>query len=396
MANKSLSVDDEVLVAPIDLNEDFSKYYRRLNKIRIDILRANNKFAFYGGFLLLGNTFIDRLRFPTAATDGFNIWYNPEFMDTLTDKELAFVVLHEVSHIMFKHMYIWKHLFVEDQKKANHAADYVINYILVQLDPNKEVISMPSAGLYSDKYAGMSTKQIYDLLTPEDMNGSGEGGDVHVIPDGNELSEDFKKELDNAIKVAKSKPNNPFSREFGDLDSPQEKWEDKLREYALNCVTGSKDSTWRKPNRRFLGEDILMPSMSSDEIPIIVNAIDTSGSIGVAELTKEMNEVCGIMNDVEFSNLHLLYWDDSVAGHEIYNSSNYQNFINETKPKGYGGTDVKVVFEYLKKKEITPNVCIIMTDGYTDFPKEVPEYPVIFVITTDITPPFGKIVRIKV
>jgi len=394
--DKTLELDDKVNVedsaSTFSPDENFHEHYRRLSKIRVNIMRdSKNRFAFWGGLLLLGKTFVDR-RYPTAATDGFNTYYNPVFIETLNDKELAFVVLHEVSHVAFKHLYIWKKLFQENPKIANKAADYVINYLLVETDPNGEVIKIPAIGLYDARFAGMNTKTVYDILKNEAENDE-QGFDEHILS-GENIPEDFLKELDSAIKIARCKPGNPFSREFGEISAPQEKWEDKLREYALNCVVGNSESSWRKLSRRFVGQGYFLPSSQSDSIPNIVCAIDTSGSIGTQELTAVLSEVIGIAQSVDFSELNLLYWDTSVRSHERYDSSSADSIIAQSKPKGGGGTDVSCVFDYLKKEDNVPSICIVLTDGFTGWPTEPPEYPIIFVLTTDAVPPFGNHVRI--
>jgi len=43
---------------------------------------------------------------PTAATDGRNFYYNPEFIDSLTPKQTEFLIGHEVLHIVFDHFYL--------------------------------------------------------------------------------------------------------------------------------------------------------------------------------------------------------------------------------------------------------------------------------------------------
>lgn len=387
--------EEQVDLSAPDLNENFDKLYRRLNKVRINIMRdPKNRFSFYGGLLLLGKTYIDR-RIPTAATDGYHISYNPDFMTSLSDKELAFVVLHEVSHVAFKHMYIWKSLFKEDHKRANFAADYVINFILSEMDPNKEVIARPEGVLYDAEFAGMHTKQIYDLLKGDArLEGIG-GHDTHIIP-LEDLPDDMRKEIDNAIKIAKAKGGNPFEREFGEIGFAKVPWDEELRKYAFNLIQGKDESSFRKLNRRFVGMDLFLPSPSSENIPCIVNAIDTSGSISTEELTNAMSEVAGIASAVDIERLDLIYWGSSVVGHEIY-MSDIDGFLNSTKPKNGGGTDPDVIFDYIEEKGIEPTVVIVLTDGYFDLKRKTPpEYPVIWLITTDVREPdWGYTIRIN-
>ena len=65
----------------------------------------------------------------TAATDGRHLYFNREFFDKLTVKEVEFVVAHEILHNVFEHM-----LRVEGRDRAiwNAAADYSVNGQLVR------------------------------------------------------------------------------------------------------------------------------------------------------------------------------------------------------------------------------------------------------------------------
>ena len=69
------------------------------------------------------------------------------------------------------------------------------------------------------------------------------------------------------------------------------------------------------------------------------------------------------------------------------------------KPKGRGGTDFDVIFEYLDKHmDEPPASIIILTDGYAPIPKEEVSngIPVLWLLNNDdVTPQWGKIARIK-
>ena len=48
--------------------------------------------------------FIKTRKVTSAATDGKRIFFNPDFMDTLTDKQQAFVIMHQIAHIVMNHL----------------------------------------------------------------------------------------------------------------------------------------------------------------------------------------------------------------------------------------------------------------------------------------------------
>jgi predicted metal-dependent peptidase len=107
-----------------------------------------------------------------------------------------------------------------------------------------------------------------------------------------------------------------------------------------------------------------MPSMIGEKVGHLVIAIDTSGSIGQDELSDFLSEVKGIAEEVNPSQVDLIYWDSEVAGHEEYTENDVASIISSTKPKGGGGTSPSCVSEYLKDKKIEPECIIMLTDGY--------------------------------
>ena len=92
--------------------------------------------------------------------------------------------------------------------------------------------------------------------------------------------------------------------------------------------------------------------------------VDTSGSIGNAELSTFLSEVKAIAEEVNPSAVDLLYWDSEVAGHETYDESNVGSIVESTKPMGGGGTSPSCVSDYLNKNKIVPECVIMLTDGY--------------------------------
>jgi len=83
---------------------DRSKIERRVKKAKITLMRKP-EFAMWSGIMMVGKTEV-RDDFPTAATNGRDEIYGTEFVDSLNDKELMFVVLHENLHKAFRHLYI--------------------------------------------------------------------------------------------------------------------------------------------------------------------------------------------------------------------------------------------------------------------------------------------------
>lgn len=365
---------------------------RKVQKAKISLMR-NPKFALLSGVLMVGKTRIDD-NIPTAATNGRDERYGREFVKKLKDAELNFVVAHEAAHKMYRHLTTWKRLHDENARLANNACDYVINLMLKDLDPEGKVIQMPRwtedkpefgikkgepMGLIAERFRGMNSKQVFDILKQEQEagggGGEGEGIDFHDWADAQGMSDEEKKQLardiDQAIrqgqmaaqKVA-GKGNGGMDRELEALMAPKVDWREVLREFVKSACRANDTSSWRRVNRRFLSTGTYMPSMIGEKVGHLVIGIDTSGSIGGPELAEFLSEVKCIAEDVNPEKVDLLYWDCEVAGHETYETNNVSSIVSSTKPRGGGGTAPSCVSQYLKEKKIDPECVIILTDGY--------------------------------
>jgi hypothetical protein len=358
---------------------------RRLSKAIIGLMRQP-KFAFYSGALMMGRTYIDDAT-PTAYTDGVNRKFGRAFVKQLKDKELAFVVLHECMHDLYMHLSVWRKLYDEDRELANQACDYVINGELMKLDPSGATIAMPMdangnlMGCYNPAFAGMNSKQVFDILKQNRDSGGGGGGggggkgfDEHGWDAFEKLSPEDKahvaREVDRAIRqgvIAAKKAGaeaGGMHRELSDLTRPQLDWKELLREFVKTSCRSPDVSSWRRPNRRFLAlDDTYMPSLIGETVGKIVVGVDTSGSIGSDDLAKFLAEVGAICTDVKPEEVDLVYWDTRVAAHENYTRDELHSLVQSTKPKGGGGTRPSCVTNWLTESKRTPECCIMLTDG---------------------------------
>ena len=146
---------------------------QRVSKSVVDIM-GNDKYVALAGILMLGErTVVDDI--PTACTNGRDEMYGREFVDGLTDPELRFLVLHESYHKLYRHLTTWQHLYKEDPRLANSACDYVINLKIA--DDNKDGFAvMPKDGLLDNKFRGMDSAQVYNILKQDQDEDGGDGG----------------------------------------------------------------------------------------------------------------------------------------------------------------------------------------------------------------------------
>ena len=357
----------------------------------------------FSGLLMVGDTRISD-EVPTAATNGRDCVYNPEFIEGLTDPELRGLILHENLHKAYQHLFLWQSLYKEDAHRANRSCDFVVNLEIKDLDPRGVNITLPPDPCLDEKYRGMDSKQVFDLLKEE--GDKGKPLDEHQWEDAQNLPEEERqaiaKEINAAIRqgaLLAGKLGGNVPRSFADLQNPKVDWREQLRNYMINVCAGRGDSTWAKPNRRWLHEGIYMPSQISESIGGIVVGIDTSGSINREALTSAISELISICDTTTPERVDLLYWDTKVAGHETYFEGDYGNIAKSTKPKGGGGSSSFKVFEYIKKELVMQPVSVIMiTDGYIDYPETSPLYPVLWVIcggSEHSAVPFGSVIRVQ-
>lgn len=391
---------------------------RRVQKAKISLLRSPD-YALWSGLMMMGNTAVVE-DFPTAYTNGRDEKYGRAFVDRLSDKELMFVILHENMHKGFRHIYVWRKLWMEDAQLANAACDYVINGLLVESDPNETKIAFPKNpdgskfGFHDERFKGMNAKQVFDILKQEQESGGGNGGggggggfDEHGWEEAGSLSEaeakELERDIDRALRQGKiaqeklaGKTAGGMDRAVGQLLQPEIDWREQLREFVSSVCANKDTSSWRRVSRRFIGSDIYMPSLVGETVGRLGVGIDTSGSIGGKILDRFLSEVHSVANDVQPEAIDLMYWDTEVAGHEEYDRGNMQCLTQSTKPKGGGGTDPECVPAFLKEKRLKPECVIMLTDGYVSSWGEW-EVPVLWVVVgnRDATAPVGKTIHIN-
>ena len=394
---------------------------QRLEKAVIAIM-ANPKYMALSGVLMIGSRKIDD-NVPTACTNGRDEKYGRAFVESLKDKELRFLVLHEVYHKLYRHLTTWQWMYKENPQAANQACDYVINIKLV--DDNKDGFATMTGplkmGCLDDKYRGWDSAMVYADLKKEGggndgkaadgeggdgAGGGGEGGggfDEHDWDDAKAMSDaerdDLAREIDEAVRqgaLAAGKTGSGGARMFDELLQPQQDWREVLREFISSTCTGRDYSTWQRPSRRYIGAGYYMPSGISESIGELVVAPDMSGSIGQREITRMLSEVKSIAETVHPEAVRLLYWDTKVCADERYEGAELDTMIASTKPAGGGGTMVECVPEYMTKEGIKAQCAIVFTDGYLGGSWGQWNCPVLWVIVDNknCNPPFGTTVHV--
>jgi predicted metal-dependent peptidase len=374
---------------------------KRVELVHVSLMRAP-EFALFAGLFMVGKTTIEDAPM-TAATNGRDAIYGRTFVDSLTDKELAFLVMHENMHKCYRHLTTWRALYELDKRCANYACDYVINIQLRDMDPHGKYIVMPTdkdtgkpIGLIDEKYRGMDTKQVFDILRKEkeergkcggeqpdtESDSSGEGSGISLddhdwegAQDGmtKEEQEQLGRDIDQALRqggIYAGKVGGNMPREIGELLKPKVNWREVLRRFVRTSLKDRDSVSWRRAHKNYLWQDIILPSIMGKRVKHLVIAMDTSGSIQGPILTEFLSEMNGIVRDTGADRVDVVYWDTEVAGHEIHKGSN-KDIVHRTNPKGGGGTDPDCVVDFMTGQDFKPDALIMLTDGYmhTNKPK---------------------------
>jgi predicted metal-dependent peptidase len=396
---------------------------QRLDKAVIDIM-AKPELVALSGVMMIGKREI-REGIPTACTNGRDEFYGREFVDGLNDAELRFTVLHEVYHKLYKHLTTWRWMFDENPKLANVSADFVVNIQILDELGRGGWVKMPEGGCYDDKYRGWDAAQVFrDLqkrFPPQEGGGGGQGqpgqsgsGMPGGIPEGfdehdwdgaQEMTEaekqDLAREIDEALRagvLAAGKTGSGGDRSFEELLAPQVDWREVLREFIQTTCAGKDYSTWKKPNRRYMGAGYYMPSGISEQIGEIVVAPDMSGSTFTPSMMRTiMGELKGIVESVKPEGVRILYWDTEVCADEYYGGNELDGLMTSTKPEGGGGTRVSCVSDYIRDKQIKAQCVIVLTDGWLGGDWGNWHHETLWVIAGNdrTTSPVGKTVHVR-
>jgi predicted metal-dependent peptidase len=382
----------------------------KLEKARASIILTS---PFYAS-LLYGLPMVQDSNLETMATNGEEIRFNPQFVESIPQEELVFILCHEIMHCVFLHSF---RADGKDPEQWNVATDLVINELLKE----EKIGSMPVHALYDPQLTAQGNKsaeKIYEILMQKKRDeknqgqGQGQGNSNQKTqkssPKGQKpldqvqkntkdpgqqtsIQEGIKVMTTQAANIAKiqGKLSAGISRIVQEITKPKKDWKELLRHY-MNQKTQDY-YTFAKPKRRFLSEDLNLPSLAGEKLGSIAIAIDCSGSINQALLNEFAAEIQSIREDSQPSSIHLIYFDSKVLKTETIEQD--QDF--KIQPVGGGGTAFSPIFQDIAEKDINPIICIVLTDLQCSDFGQCPEYPVLWATNDKEKAPFGEIISIK-
>jgi len=333
----------------------------------------------------------------TAATNGKRIKFNPEFVDSLTDEEVKFLVAHECFHPMLEHNF---RRGDRQHKKWNVAADYVINKLLT----DESIGRMPTVGLLDPNIynAGHGTSEgIYNILPDMPDDGSGPGDPGNALDDCEDgdgsPAEQQQQQAEWKVKVAQAaqaakmmgKMSANMQRLVDEVLQPKVDWREVLQKFLVKARTDQR--SFARFNRRFIAQGLYLPSVSGEQMGEVCFAVDCSGSIDQKTVSQFASEIKRVKEDLMPERIHVLYFDSEVSHVESYE----QHDDLDIKPHGGGGTDFAPVFEKIIELGINPVAVVFLTDLCCNSFGDQPDAPVLWVTTDPGKAPFGEVVEMN-
>ena len=372
--------------------------YKPMKKARSELLIKHHFF----GKLVMHLELVETDQVDTMATDGSKIYYNKNFVDTLTHQEIVGVQVHEVLHVVFKH-----HLRrgKRDKHYWNVAGDYVINAVA-----KEGGFTLPEGALFNPDYAGMSTEKIYSLIYNDaelkeqhaNISCAGEVIDAVNEQTGKELTEVEIKELEqkvtlDVIQAEQSAKNvgqggDAFKSMINSVKTQSVPWNEVLCDLVVSQHTTS-DYNFNRANRRFIYQNMYLPSVETKPLLTLCWGWDVSGSVDEEETATYTDIINTVNATLNVGKNIIIYCDDCVRKVDVFEQG------EEVELEYYrgGGTDFEPVFKYIDKEldnEIDSLVYLTDGYGYTN-EKYEPDYPVFWATTgTSKYFKFGEVVEV--
>lgn len=366
----------------------------KLDRAKVAIVTQH---PFFASILMKRKMIADR-SIPTAGVDQRGqIYYNPDFVESLSVDQLVFLLCHEVGHVIGQHA---SRRGTRNAKRWNIAGDAWINDMLKDAGVGEFIeggVDMPGS---KDE----TVDSIYNKL-PDNGQGQGQGkgqgqpgpggigddlldrGAPLTTEEADRIDAETRVDIAQAAQAAKAQGKMPgaLAKIVADLIDPGTPWYEILERYMVSMTRG--DYTWSRPNRRFIGQGVYLPSTGKvAEMGEVVIQVDVSGSISKTELDHYNGHLARIIELCNPERVHVVYTDTGVCKHQIFE----QGEPVALEFYSGGGTDMEAGFKYLEEQGIEPEVFVCLTDGYTSFDvANTPAYPVVWCISTDVTAPYG-------
>ena len=355
---------------------------------------------FFASLLLFANIRSNK-DIDTAATDGRTIWFNPDYIASLTHPEVDALILHEVLHCALLHTtrrggrepILW-----------NIAADIVVNGQIRDC----QGLKLPEGAIVDKTLEKFSAEEVYavllrkgakveefqitlDLLEPADDVDPGHSSTASLEAYWSTARHNAQTIARLVASQKRSQGRFPtdLSREYALLDEAKLNWRQYLWRFLVRTPTD-----FIGYDRRFVGEGLYLDAQEGESLDVWI-CIDTSGSVSANELGQFRAEVLSILRCYPHINATLFYADA-----DLYGPYRLKDQGDWPEPRGGGGTDFRPLFRYLEQnpQNHPPRLVVYLTDGYGDFPESAPRDALLWVVIAGGLQsdefPFGEVARL--
>ena len=422
-----------------------------LIKARVMLLREFPFLGYLSTRLELIEDDSDYMDKALSCTNGSWIRYHPKLAER-PQSEIMFILSHETLHVGLGHL--WRQ-GERDRSIWDLAINFAANWVLAE-----QGLKVPKDADYDHRFTGKAAEEIYaSLLREQEQDqekargkargkaGGGPGGkDIthnshqsHQEGQGagqkpgqekrrqeaaqgpgkglgqepsQELSQDLGQGLNGDERTAEDLKGiwegvlieaAQVARQAGKLPSSLQQFIDAtlnpkvpvwqlIRQWVKSTSSGGY--TWVPPSKRHLWRKMVLPRPKGEMLEVAV-ALDGSGSIGDKEFAQFLGQMRAIAEEYPQHTMHIMAHDTRVYFQQSVTEADLLPKVHATR----GGTDFRPVFVEVQKlldqgEEVSG--LVFFTDLYGTWPDTQPDFPVLWVATTDVAgPSWGTILRLQ-
>ncbi|WP_405666290.1 VWA-like domain-containing protein [Streptomyces sp. NBC_01166] len=358
-------------------------------------------------------TVVESDEVPTMGVDRhWRCYVSSRFVERTPVAELAAVWVHEVAHLLRDHHGRAEMLPAAEQRdrhRVNVAQDCEINDDLIA-----DGLPLP-AGRLEPRLFGLPEGQLFEAylpaLPPSPVThdcGSGAHGQPSPWESGGRTEATVVGTVEaEALRRATAEAMRAHVRARGALPGGWQRWADGILEPTVDWrqvlagavreaaawAAGAVDYTYRRPSRRSAAlRGVVLPSLRRP-LPQVAVVIDTSGSMGEAEIASALAEVTGVLREVGIrgNRVTVLACDADVQAVSRVTSA------EQVTLGGGGGTDMRVGIAAALRGRERPDVIVVLTDGHTPWPDETPACRLVAALigpSAPAAPPWVETVRV--
>jgi predicted metal-dependent peptidase len=395
----------------------------------------------------------------TIGTDARKLYYNPQWVDSLSSAQTQFALAHEALHCALGH---FARRGSRVQRIWDLACDLAINPLLLD-----DGLKPPGGTQVLDLYRGMSAEEIYpcisDSLDSEQFDEHVWDGDEGGLAGGGQgaadsqgqgggarpqessttsggHAQDAESQTDAQPGSASPSPADLHDSAGDRQDGPpvplsaqhkeqlQQQWQRFMAGAAQRAREAGKLSgamarltqdtltpqvSWRAVLAHYLVQAARddyswqRPSRRSDGAlgePLFPSLRSHSGDIVVALDTSgsiddaALAQFAGELNAIKGTlpvRLTLLACDAALAADGPWVTEPWEAFQLPRAFAGGGGTAFAPVFDWIERAAIQPDALVYFTDAQGQMPDTAPHYPVLWLVKGKATVPWGQRIQLN-